>query len=169
MPILTEDPRAGSTLALLLPAVDDLERFLRVQPGFGETMLVVESASAFLKRAGLSRLALASATTLGEVGPAGSASLLGALVAALLMARHQRLVVLAADQIDAVPAAALEQLAGVLATEAVDAVLPAGAGDSRGFSPGGYRRSCLRPLERALARGRDLPGAALKGLRVKWI
>ena len=72
-------------------------------------------------------------------------AILGALVTALTMARHERVVVTQGDL-------EIDRINRALADEKVDVVLP----PSGTFCPGGYRRSCLRPLERALRQDRLL-------------
>jgi hypothetical protein len=147
------------TLAVLFPYPDPdrLEGLsqLRNENAFGEILLVVEQQiSSFLERCSHRDLALVAALAAGRPG-----AILGALVAALTMARHERVVVI--DGQRAVEDS-LARICQTLETKGADVVLPS----SGGFCPGGYRRSCSRPLERAFRQGRHTPDAALKGLRI---
>jgi hypothetical protein len=128
---------------------------------FGETLLVVEQVQSFLERCSHLDLALVSSSVVGR--PEGQSAIPGALVAALVMARHERVVVIQGQTLaEGETEIEIDRICRTLATEEVDVVLP----PSGSFCPGGYRRSCSRPLERALQRGRHAPDAALKGLRL---
>jgi hypothetical protein len=143
------------TLAALFPAPDLLGDLSQLQHryAFGDLLLVVEQIPSFLERCSRRDLALVAAPAAGRSGE--QAAILGALVTALTMARHERVVVTQGDL-------EIDRINRALADEKVDVVLP----PSGTFCPGGYRRSCLRPLERALRQDRLTPEAALKGLRL---
>jgi molybdopterin-guanine dinucleotide biosynthesis protein A len=88
-------------------------------------------------------------------------SLLGGLLAALTVARHD---VVVAVESRALPAAATLRRLAEHGAEA-DVVLLRSTGP-RGLTPGRYARACLRPLERALREGRQEPSTVLRGLRL---
>lgn len=87
--------------------------------------------------------------------------LLGSLVAALSVMRHERILVVEAARLPALPV--MRRLA--CATGADDVVLI--QREERSFTPGCYGRTCLRPLERALRRDLEGPEEVLRGLRVR--
>lgn len=95
---------------------------------------------------------------LGAVAPLGPLPL-GAIVAALTVARHDLVLI-----VDHVAGLASMDLLERLAThdDEPDVILC----ERDQLVPGRYRRSCARPLERALRDGRLAPEEVLRGLRV---
>ena len=102
-------------------------------------------------------------------------------MAALTVAREAWIVALTAADLRLHGPGILRCLAAPPSGEAGDVVLldlslpgelrRSGAAPAAGprYTPGRYRRGCLRPLRRALERGRLAPREALRGLRVSTI
>ena len=101
---------------------------------------------------------------------------LAGLVAALTVAGQEHVVALEAALLARLTPRTVQLLAQPLPGDEGDVVLlelqleeAGAAARGRRFTPGRYRRGCLRPLERALAGERYAPEVALKGLRVSTI